>query len=83
MSPIAEDADARFVQVVLHDVVALVPDREHAGLPERSARLRAANGARRDIAQVGAVEAVGQLDDRLEIDLARLPDRVGVDLEDL
>lgn len=36
-----------------------------------------------DVAQVGTVEAFAQLDDSLIVDLARLTNRLGVDLEDL
>jgi hypothetical protein len=54
-------------KILLEDVVAVGADREQPGL-----------GA--DVAQVGAVELVAQLDDRLVVDLALLRDRLRVDL---
>jgi hypothetical protein len=51
-------------------MLAIVADREHA-------RLCA------DVAEVGAVETVRELDHRLVVDLALLVDRPGMDLEDL
>ena len=57
-------------EVVLDAIVTIVPDCEHSRL-----------GAH--VTQVGTVEALGELDDGLVIDLARLPDGARVDLEDL
>jgi len=57
-------------QVLLDDVVALDADGEHAGL-------------RAHVAQVSAVEPVGQLHHGLVVDVAVLGDAAGVNLENL
>ncbi|KAI3480031.1 hypothetical protein L1887_57807 [Cichorium endivia] len=57
-------------KVLLHAVVAVVADGKHAGLGG-------------DVAQVGAVESVAELDDGLVVELLLLGHRLGVDLEDL
>eukprot|EP00047_Mylnosiga_fluctuans_P002620 m.225234 g.225234 ORF g.225234 m.225234 type:complete len:387 (+) comp11232_c0_seq1:43-1203(+) len=57
-------------EILIHDVIALGPDRKHA-------RFRA------NIAQISAVEAIRQLCDRLVVDLAGLGNGSRVDLEDV
>ena len=67
---VVQDLAGGLHEVLLEAVVPIGTDGEQPGL-------------RADVAHVGAVEAVGELDDGLPVDVAALGDGLRMDLEDL